>query len=258
MASGDYTNSIKMKNAYTRPCNSTNFNVNEISTRVVYSIEKFRYNTIAKTFKKYLLTPIKNGTVTFTIEAYLRNFLVNQSVSVYSDANYFEGNILNYDQISGEITINNIDSLNGNFNENLFYSVCLLGFNPEVMKLTKRMKDLYQYLFQVDIDVFPDFNPNIQVLITQRIQITNLYKYLFDTNLENDPDYSIEPDYLENKINSIYYQFFDLDITKNEDFNPNNNGIKINSLKQAINQLFLYLFDINLDNNPTFNINSNS
>lgn len=258
MASGDYTNSIKMKNAYTKPCSLSNFNVNELSTRVVYSIEKYRYNTISKTFKTYLLTPIKNGSVTFTIEAYLRNFLVNQSVSVYSDANYFEGNIVSYDQISGEITINNIDCLTGNFNVNLFYSVCLLGFNPEVIKLNKRMKDLYQYLFQVDIDVFPDFNPNIQVLNTQKTQITTLYNYLFDTNLENEPEYGIDPSYLENKINNLYFQFFDLDISKNEDFNPNNNGVKINSLKQAINQLVLYLFDINLDNDPTFNINSDS
>jgi hypothetical protein len=109
MASGDYTNCIKMKNAYTKQCSFSNFNVNELSTRVVYSIEKYRYNTISKTFKPYLLTPIKNGTVTFTIEAYLKNFLVNQVVSVYSDVNYFEGNIVSYDQISGEITINNID-----------------------------------------------------------------------------------------------------------------------------------------------------
>jgi len=258
MASSDYTNSMKMKNAYTRPCNSINFNVNELSTRVVYSIEKYRYNTISKTFKTYLLTPVKNGSVTFTIEAYLRNFLVNQAVSVYSNVNYFEGNIVSYNEISGEITINNINCLNGNFNDNLFYSVCLLGFNPELIKLKNKMKELYQYLFQVDIDAFPDFNPNIRILNTQRIQITNLYKYLFDTNLENDPDYSIEPDYLENKINKLYFQFFDLDITKNVDFNPNNNGIKINSLKQAINQLVLYLFNVNLDIDPTFDINFNS
>jgi hypothetical protein len=258
MASGDYTNSIKMKNAYTRPCNWNNFNVNELSTRVVYSIEKNRYNTISKTFKKYLLTPIKNGSVTFTIEAYLKNFLVNQVVSVFSDNNYFEGNIVSYDEISGEITINNINSLNGNFNDNLFYSVCLLGFNPELIKLNKKMKELFQYFFQVDIDLLPEFDPNTQVLITQRKQITDIFKYLFDTNLENDPEYSIDPNYLENKINNLYFQFFDLDITKNVDFNPNNNGIKINSLKQAINQLFLYLFDINLENNPSFNINTNS
>ena len=258
MASGDYTNSIKMKNAYTRPCNLINFDCNEISRRVVYNIENNRYNTISKTIKKYYITPVKNGSITFTIEAYLKNFLVNQVVSVYSDVNYFEGNIVSYDQISGEITINNIDCLNGNFNANLFYSVCLLGFNPELIKLTKKMKDLYQYLFQVNIDVFPDFNPNIQVLNTQKIQITNLYKYLFDTNLENEPDYSIDPNYLENKINNLYFQFFDLDINNNEDFNPNNNGVKINSLKQAINQLVLYLFDINLDIDPNLNINSDS
>ena len=258
MASGDYTNSIKMKNAYTRPCNLINFDCNEISRRVVYNIENNRYNTISKTIKKYYITPVKNGSITFTIEAYLKNFLVNQVVSVYSDVNYFEGNIVSYDQISGEITINNIDCLNGNFNANLFYSVCLLGFNPELIKLTKKMKDLYQYLFQVNIDVFPDFNPNIQVLNTQKIQITNLYKYLFDTNLENEPDYSIDPNYLENKINNLYFQFFDLDINNNEDFNPNNNGVKINSLKQAITQLVLYLFDINLDIDPNLNINSDS
>lgn len=258
MASGDYTNSMKMKNAYTRPCNLINFDCNEISRRVVYNIENNRYNTISKTIKKYYITPVKNGSITFTIEAYLKNFLVNQVVSVYSDTNYFEGNIISYDQISGEITINNINCLNGNFNDNLFYSVCLLGFNPELIKLNKRMKELYQYLFQINIDVFPDFNPNIQVLNTQKIQITNLYKYLFDTNLENEPDYSIDTNYLENKINGLYFQFFDLDINNNEDFNPNNNGVKINSLKQAINQLVLYLFDINLDNDPTFNFNSDS
>jgi hypothetical protein len=258
MASGDYTNCIKMKNAYTRPCNSNNFNCNEISTRVVYNIEKYRYNTIAKTIKKYFITPVKNGSVTFTIEAYLRNFLVNQSVSVYSDVNYFEGNIVSYDQISGEITINNINCLNGSFNDNLFYSVCLLGFNPEVIKLNKRMKDLYQYLFQVDIDVFPEYDPNIELLYLYRLQITRLYKYLFNTNLENEPEYSIDYNYLENKINYIYFYFFNLDIKRNEDFNPNNNEINLNSIKQTINQIYLYLFNIDLNNNPKFNINTNS
>jgi hypothetical protein len=258
MASGDYTNSIKMKNAYTRPCILNNFNVNELSTRVVYNIEKYRYNTISKTFKKYLLTPIKNGSVTFTIEAYLKNFLVNQVVSVFSDNNYFEGNIVIYDQISGEITINNIDCLNGNFNDNLFYSVCLLGFNPELIKLTKKMKDLYQYLFQVDIDAIPEYDPNIESMYLYRLQTTRLYKLLFDINIENDPEYSIESNYLENKVNNLYFQLFDLDIKRNEDFNPNNNGIKLNSLKNSINQLFIYLFDINLDNDPTFNIIADS
>ena len=258
MASGDYTNSMKMKNAYTRPCNLINFDCNEISRRVVYNIENNRYNTISKTIKKYYITPVKNGSITFTIEAYLKNFLVNQVVSVYSDTNYFEGNIISYDQVSGEITINNINCLNGIFNSNLFYSVCLLGFNPELIKLTKKMKDLYRYFFQVDIDAFPEYDPNIELFYLYRLQITRLYKYLFDINIENEPEYSIEFNYLESKINNIYFQLFDLDIKKNEDFNPNNNEIKLNSLKQSIYQLVIYLFDINLYNDPNFNINSYS
>jgi hypothetical protein len=259
MASSDYTNSMKMKNMYIRqPCNLINFDCNDISRRVVYNIENNRYNTISKTIKKYYITPIKNGSVIFTIEAHLKNFLVNQAVSVYSDVNYFEGDIVNYDQISGEIIINNIDNLTGNFNDNLFYSVCLLGFNPDVIKLNKRMKDLYQYLFQVDIDIFPDYNPNIELYILYRLQIARLYKYLFNINLEEDPDYSIEYSYLENKINYLYFYFFDLDIKNNQDFNPNNNGIKLNTLKNSINQLYVYLFNINLNNDPKFNINTNS
>ena len=148
MASSDYTNIMKMKNTYNRPnhnCIShiNHINCNDYPTRIIYNVDTSRYDTTSTTVRKYLITPIKGGAITFTINTQLKNFITSQIVSVYSDSNYFEGTINNYDQLTGEITINNIDYLNGTFSESSIYIVCLLGFNPELTKLKTKMKQLY-------------------------------------------------------------------------------------------------------------------
>jgi hypothetical protein len=59
----------------------------------------------AKTVRKYLITPVENGTITFSIKDNLTNFVSKQKVSVYgnscidtSNNNFFEGVIYNYDK----------------------------------------------------------------------------------------------------------------------------------------------------------------
>jgi hypothetical protein len=213
-----------------------------------------RYHT--KTIKKYLITPIKGGAITFTVDVHLHNFALNQSVSVYNDTNennFFEGNINAYDPATGEITINMVDSINGIFTTSSVYNVCLLTLNPDVIQLKNRMNDLFQFLFQVNLDEYPNYNPVIEQRMMFSQQICNLYAYFFNIDLTLDPNYQLDDDnFLNNKINYIYRYFFNLDITMNIDFNPNGNRIKLFSIKNRINQIYLYLFDIDLLDYPYF------
>lgn len=216
-----------------------------------------RYHT--KTIKKYLVTPIKGGAITFTVDLHLHNFAPDQSVSVYSDTNannFFEGNINSYDPATGEITLNLIDSINGEYTTSAVYNVCLLTLNPDLIQLKNRMNDLYQYFFQVDLEEYPNYNPVTEQKLLFSRQICNLYIYFFNLDLTEDPSYQIANyDYLDSKINFIYQYFFNLDITQNLDFNQNGNHIRLFSIKSRINQLYLYLFDINLLDSEYFDPN---
>jgi hypothetical protein len=216
-----------------------------------------RYHT--KTIRKYLVTPIKGGAITFTVDLHLHNFAPEQSVSVYSDTNannFFEGNINSYDPSTGEITLDLIDSINGDYSTSSVYNVCLLTLNPDLIQLKNRMNDLYQYLFQVNLEEYPNYNPVIEQKMLFSRQICNLYIYFFNLDLTGDPNYQINDyEYLDSKINFIYQYFFNLDITQNLDFNQNGNQIKLFSIKSRINQLYLYLFNIDLLENEYFDPN---
>jgi len=216
-----------------------------------------RYHT--KTIKPYRITPIKQGFITFTVDVHLHNFTVDGSISCYSDSNinnFFEGLINEYIPTTGEITISNISSINGTFDASTIYNVCLLTLNPDVIQLKQRMGNLYQYLFQVDLEVYPNYNPVTEQLILFGTQISQLYNYFFNIDLTIDPEYQIEDyEYLNEKINYLYYYFFDLNITQNIDFNQNGNQVKLYSIKNRIIQLYIYLFKIDLSDNPYFNPN---
>jgi hypothetical protein len=217
-----------------------------------------RYHT--KTIKKYLITPIKGGAITFTVDIHLHNFAPEQSVSIYGDTNennFFEGNINTYDPSTGEITINMIDSINGSFSVSSVYNVCLLTLNPDVIQLKHRMSALYQYLFQVNLDEYPNYNPVVEQMMLFSQQICNLYYYFFNIDLTVDPSYEITSDnYISDRINYLYRHFFNLDVTMNIDFNPNGNQIKLFSIKNRINQLYLYLFNADLIETPYFDPNN--
>jgi hypothetical protein len=216
-----------------------------------------RYHT--KTIKPYRITPIKHGFITFTVDLHLHNFAIDSSISCYSDSNinnFFEGLINEYIPTTGEITISYIDSINGTFDTSSIYNVCLLTLNPDVIQLKQRMSHLYQYLFQVDLEVYPNYNPVTEQLILFGRQVCKLYLYFFNIDLTIDNEYEIQDyEYLNEKINYLYYYFFDLDITRNIDFNPNGNNIKLYSIKNRIEQLYLYLYNVNLPNNPYFDPN---
>ena len=83
-----------------------------------------------------------------------------------------------------------------------------------------------------------------------------MYYYFFNIDLSSDPEYEIVTyEYLTDKMNYIFFYFFELDITQNLDFNPNGNGLKLFSIKTKIEQMYLYLFNVNLSNDPYFNPN---
>jgi len=216
-----------------------------------------RYHT--KTIRAYLITPIKNGVVTFTVDSHLHNFELNSNVSCYSDSNinnFFDGTINHYNRMTGEMTISQLDSINGTFLESTVYNLSLLTLNPDLIQLKNRMSYLYQYFFQVDLEVYPNYNPVTEQLILFGAQISNLYYYFFNIDLSSDPEYEIVTyEYLTDKMNYIFFYFFELDITQNVDFNPNGNGLKLFSIKTKIEQIYLYLFNINLSNDPYFNPN---
>jgi len=228
-----------------------------LRTKTSQLIATNRYHT--KTIKAYRITPIKHGFVTFTVDVHLHNFVVNSSISCYSDSNmnnFFEGNINEYNSITGEITISDITSINGTFVDSAIYNLSLLTLTPDVIQLKNRMSDLYQYFFQVDLEAYPNYNPVTEQLIMFGMQISQLYLYFFNIDLSNDPEYEIVTyEHLTEKINYLYYYFFDLDINHNIDFNPNGNGLKLFSIKTRIEQIYLYLFNINLSTNPYFNPN---
>jgi hypothetical protein len=217
-----------------------------------------RYHT--KTIKSYLITPIRDGAITFTVDIHLHNFAQNQSVSIYSDSNpnnFFEGIINRYDPATGEITINMIESINGNFNSSAIYNVCLLTLNPDLIQLKNRMNELYQFLFQVNLEEYPNYNPVVEQMIIFSQQINNLYYYFFTIDLTLDSNYQINDDnFLNEKLNNLYKYFFNLDVTINADFNPNGGQIKLFSIKNRINQLYLYLFNINLNEGTDFDPNN--
>jgi hypothetical protein len=238
-------------------CDDDALNPPVIRTKSSQLVATNKYHT--KTIKAYRITPIKHGFVTFTVDVHLHNFAINSSISCYSDTNnnnFFEGTIHEYNSKTGEMTISDITSINGIFTDSAIYNIALLTLNPDIIQLKNRMSDLYQYFFQVDLEVYPNYNPVTEQLILFGSQISQLYLYFFNIDLSNDPEYEIVTyEYLTEKMNYLYYYFFELDITKNDDFNPNGNGLKLFSIKTRIEQFYLYLFNVNLSNDPYFNPN---
>jgi hypothetical protein len=142
----------------------------------------YNYETSSRTIKKYLLSPNEGGSITFTIKKNLVNFINKQVVSVYYNItnedginNYFEGYIYKYDNDSGEISINNIFNISGDFGNSQYYNITLLGFNPNLEKLNNRTDNLYNLLFPKNLFNNEYYDPNLesQIIKNTRLFINN-------------------------------------------------------------------------------------
>jgi hypothetical protein len=212
---------------------------------------------MTKTIKKYKVVPTKNGTVGFLVEKSLPfapNMAISCSIENYED-NFFNGVIFDYDSDIGFLSIGNIDNITGDFSESSIYDINLIFFDPEVVKLKKRMEMLYKHLFQVDLETNPNYDPVDELIKQYDVNIHNLFTYLFNYNMRIESNYAVTEDFLNVQINQIYQYFFNVNIVNNVSFNPNGNGIIMDTLRKKIHELYKYLFSVDLAYNPIFNPN---
>lgn len=231
-------------------------NVNEVFVMQNEHNQYFNSNTsaIATSVNKYLLSPVKNGSVTLTVDANA-GFKNGYSVvcsNINNSKNYFEGIIYSYNRNTGEITINKIQNIQGVFNEAAVYSVAIFAGNEEVNRMKNKLDDLYQILFNVDSKNAENYNILLHQYFTH---ISNLYLYFFRIDLlEEDDELVITEEYLMKKVDFLFYEFFDktnVDLygeRKNQFmnlFNPNFQR-KQYSLREKIGYLYSYFFDFDI------------
>jgi len=214
---------------------------------------------ITKTLNPSYVVPVKNATVGFLVEKRLP-FTKKQLISCSIDGeenNYFNGVVIDYDPDTGFLSIGEIDNITGDFSKSVTYNINLILFDPETAKLRERMDYLYKYLFQVNLDLTPDYNPVREQLIFFDKMVINLMYYLFEIDIRLNADYTFSEVYLFNVVaNTVYVSLFDVDITQVLNFQPNGNPeVPLNNLKNILYQIYIYLFDVNLEQNLWFNPN---
>lgn len=247
------------------PAKCVNHNGRVVSTDLVYCNDNNSHGNhhvnqkyITKTVKAYRVVPVKNGTVGFLVDKCLP-FIPGQSIScniLNNESNYFNGIVFDYDKDTGFLSIGSIDNVTGNFSNNVVYNVNLIMFDPEVVKLKQRMEYLYKYLFQIDLETTPNFNPLTQQIVFHEEKLYNLYLYLFNDNIRVKMDYEVTEAYLVRITDLLYEYLFDIKLDRNLDFNPNGRpDIPLNNVRVKIYQIYLYLFAVNLEQNSSFNPN---
>lgn len=200
---------------------------------------------------QYLITPAVNGSVTFTIDPNL-SFKKDMRISVTSDLssnNYFEGNVYSYNPCNGEITIYKIATVNGTFNKPSKYTISFGASFQEFDKLKLRTAELELKVFgSTNLDpsgnVIADPSGNLTdaELTKANTDVMNLYKYFFNEDISEEEDYVKTEGYLTLKINTLYNYFFDVNIVSDTAFNPNNNGVVLDTLPKKIAQMNYYFF----------------
>ena len=204
---------------------------------------------------QYLISPNVNGTVTFTIEPNL-SFTKDMRISVTSDLssnNYFEGNVYTYNPCNGEITIYKISTVNGTFNKPTKYTISFGASFQEFDKLKLRTAELELKVFGTDAsgnDTDLSGNLTTEELNKANLDVTNLFKYFFNEIITNDENYAKTETYLTLKVHTLYNYFFDVNLDTNTAFNPNNNGVVLDTLPKKIGQLNYYFFG---NTNPSLN-----
>lgn len=252
---------ITNSNCRLPPCQTSN-NISDASSldscittdllSKLFKNEKF----ITKTIKEYHLIPIRNLGIGVLVEPNLL-LKVGDHVSCYVDTdrlNYFRGVINGYDNISGYLSVYKIYDINGIFDDRSIFSVHLIMCEPDIFKLKERIDMLYQYLFNIDLDTNPEYNPVISLVGRKENYIYNLFMYLFNINIRQDSVYELKDEYLLLKINEIYLYFFNVSINVNPVFNPNSNSVVPVNLQDYIVQMYLYLFNINILDYSFYNI----
>lgn len=214
---------------------------------------------ITKTLNPSFVVPVKNATVGFLVEKRLP-FTKKQLISCSIDgeeSNYFNGVVIDYDPDTGFLSIGEIDNITGDFSKNVIYNINLILFDPETAKLKERMDYLYKYLFQVNLDLTPDYNPAREQLIFFDKVVINLMYYLFEIDIRLNADYAFSEVYLFDVVaNTIYVSLFDVDISQVLNFQPNGNPeVPLTNLKNILYQIYIYLFDVNLEQSIWFNPN---
>ena len=209
--------------------------------------------TMSMSVREYLLTPTFHGSTTFTIDC---NLAFSKGMKVIctqdlSSNNYFEGVVFNYDAPTGELTVYQLAKVNGSFANPSKYIVSLIPAFQEIDLLRTRMEDVYFKVFGIDISgpTAPSTGGGgggggggTLDVTTEDTQIKGLFNYFFSENISNDSSYAATETYLTTKINALYVYFFDIDLTSNTTFNPNNNGIALDTLANKVQQLNLYFF----------------
>lgn len=248
------------------PAKCVNNNGRIISTDLVYCPDEKtcddNCNTnqkyITRTIKAYKVAPIKSGTVGFLVEKGLP-FSPGQSIScsiMENEDNFFNGIVFDYDKDIGFLSIGAIDNVTGDFSKSVVYNINLILFDPEVVKLKQRMDQLYKYLFQVNLNMVPEYNPAKEQLINLDNNVCNIFKYLFNTDVREEDAYEMTENYLSKQIDKIYLYLFNVKLDRNLDFNPTQRkGVLLNNLKNKVYELYLYLFAIYLEQYVTFDPN---
>jgi hypothetical protein len=195
---------------------------------------------VTKTVSASFVVPIKDATVGFLVEKRLP-FVKNQKISCMiedNESNYFNGSVLDYDADTGFLSIGSIDNITGNFSNSVVYKINLILFDPETAKLKQRMDYLYKYLFQVNLDLTPDYNPAYQQLIFFDKMVINLMYYLFEVDIRLNTDYVFTEEYLFSIVaDTIYLTLFDVDISQVLNFQPNGNAeVQLTNLKNILYQ----------------------
>jgi hypothetical protein len=217
----------------------------------------FKYEKyITKTPTEYNLTPVTTKGIGVTITP---NLLINvgDHLRFYMDSdrnNNFKGIINGYDNVSGYLSIYNIYDINGIFTTRTSYSIHLVMCEPDIFKLKERIDVLFQYLFNINLDETPDYNPVLTTIGKKENYIYNLFMYFFNINIRQDSTYALTESYLLIKIQELYLYLFDVSITTQSEFNPNGNSIIPLNLQDYISQLYLYLFNINIFDYTFYNI----
>jgi len=190
---------------------------------------------------QYLITPSVNGSVTFSVQPNL-HFTKDMRVTVTSDAsnnNYIEGSVYYYNPCNGEITIYKITTVNGTFTNPSKYVISFGTPYQEIDKLKLRTAELYEKVFGTPSTTTPLTAEQVQAA---DVQTKAIFNYFFSENIENDGTYALTEEYLTTKVNTVYTYFFDVTLSTNPSFNPNNNGVVMDTLPKKIEQLNLYFF----------------
>ena len=213
---------------------------------------------LSKTVRKYHLSPVENGAVTFTVG---KNELFKKDNAVFINNvdlsnNYFKGTVTDYDKKTGEISIGKISNIVGTFSTSSNFQVSIIFENPDLFKLEERMNNLYDYVLNVNLASNPSYKITANSLDDLEQFLYNVYYYLYEINIREFSKYTLTDTYLSVVVNDLYKKLFDIDLNVSL-LNISGRNVPLNTLQNKIYELYYYLFEIDLATNASFNPNLN-